>query len=65
MVAQGRATWIRLPTHPTLSENVAMVAQSGATLAIGHSSDRETLKRLARYMPSLRTDLAIGDTIEL
>ena len=65
MVAQARAAWIRLPTHPTLSENVKMVGESGAMLAIGHSCDREMLEQLAQHMPSLRTDLATGDTVEL
>jgi hypothetical protein len=65
MIAAGRAAWIRLPTHPTLTENLAMVATSGATTVIGHSCDRAVLARLACYVPSLRTDLATGDYVDL
>ncbi|MBA3508384.1 MAG: MBL fold metallo-hydrolase [Betaproteobacteria bacterium] len=65
MVAEGRATWIRLPTHPTLTENLAMVATSAASTILGHSCDRPQLTRLAEYVPSLRTDLATGDYVDL
>lgn len=65
MVAAGSAAWIRLPTHPTLTENIAMVAGSGATIVLGHSCDRAILARLAAHMPSLRTDLATGDYLDL
>lgn len=65
MVSEGRAAWIRLPTHPTLTENLAMVATSAAATILGHSCDRPQLARLAAYAPSLRTDLATGDYIDL
>lgn len=65
MIAAGRAAWIRLPTHPTLTENLAMVATSEATTVIGHSCDRAVLERLAGHVPSLRTDLATGDHVDL
>jgi hypothetical protein len=65
MVAEGRADWIRLPTHPTLTENVAMVMQSQAKLVLGHSCEPAALGRLARYLPSLRADVATGDSLEL
>ena len=64
MVAAGNAEWIRLPTHPTATENVALVASSGASLAIGHSCDAHALARLATRIPELRTDLATGDRID-
>lgn len=65
MVTEGRAAWIRLPTHPTLTENLAIVATSAASTVLGHSCDRPQLTRLAEYVPSLRTDLATGDYVDL
>ena len=65
MVTEGRAAWIRLPTHPTLTENLAIVATSAASTVLGHSCDRPQLTRLAEYLPSLRTDLATGDYVDL
>ena len=65
MLAAGQAAWRRLPTHPTLSENVAIAAGSVAETVIGHSCDRAALDRLKRHIPRLRTDLATGDRLEL
>jgi glyoxylase-like metal-dependent hydrolase (beta-lactamase superfamily II) len=65
MIADGLAQWIRLPTHPTLRENVAIAAQSQARLVIGHSCERDALLRLARHVPALRTDAATGDCIDI
>jgi uncharacterized protein len=64
MMNEGRAAWIRLPTHPTLSDNVAMVKASAATTVLGHSCEPEALARLARRVPALRTDVATGDSVE-
>jgi glyoxylase-like metal-dependent hydrolase (beta-lactamase superfamily II) len=64
MVADQRAAWIRLPTHPTLADNVALAAATGASVVIGHSCDREALLRLAQHVPNLRTDLATGDAFD-
>ena len=65
MLGAGRATWIRLPTHPTRSENVALAAAGGARIVLGHSCESEALARLAGYLPSLRTDIATGGTLEI
>lgn len=65
MLASGKAAWLRLPTHPTLSENVAIVADTGAATVIGHSCDRDALKGLHRHIRRLRTDLATGDHLDL
>jgi hypothetical protein len=65
MVAQGRASSIRLPTHPTLAENLALVASCGAATAIGHSCDRSILGALKLHIPQLDTMLATGDHVEL
>jgi glyoxylase-like metal-dependent hydrolase (beta-lactamase superfamily II) len=65
MLADGLGDWIRLPTHPTLAENVAIAAASGARLVLGHSCERDALQRLARHLPGLRADLGTGDRVEL
>jgi hypothetical protein len=65
MVAEGRADWIRLPTHPTLTENRTMATACAATTVLGHSCDHAVLERLARHVPQLRTDLATGDCIDI
>jgi glyoxylase-like metal-dependent hydrolase (beta-lactamase superfamily II) len=65
MVADGLATWIRLPTHPTLSENLAIARGSAAAMLLGHSCDSGSLARLARHLPALRSDVATGARIDL
>ncbi len=65
MLAGGKATWLRLPTHPTLSENVAIAASSAATIVVGHSCERAGLEQLNRHIPRLRADLATGDRLEI
>ena len=65
MLAAGQAAWLRLPTHPILSENVAIAASSGAKTVLGHSCDRAALDRLKRHIPRLRADLATGDQVEV
>ena len=65
MLAGGRATWLRLPTHPTLPENVAIVASSAAGIVLGHSCERAALAQLKRHIPRLRADLATGDRLDL
>jgi glyoxylase-like metal-dependent hydrolase (beta-lactamase superfamily II) len=65
MVAKGRADWIRLPTHPTLTENRTLAAACAATTVLGHSCEHAVLERLARHVPRLRADLATGDCIDI
>ena len=65
MVAEGRAAWIRLPTHPTLTQNVAIAAASGANIVLGHSCDSALLARLTRHIPGLHADLSTGDCVDL
>ncbi|MEP6998339.1 MAG: MBL fold metallo-hydrolase [Betaproteobacteria bacterium] len=65
MLAASQAAWLRLPTHPTLSENIAIATGSAAGTVIGHSCEREALERLQRHIPRLRTDLATGDRLEV
>jgi uncharacterized protein len=65
MVDDGIAGWIRLPTHPTLPENVALVATCRAATLLGHSCELPALVRLAQRLPQLRVDLVTGDSIQL
>jgi hypothetical protein len=65
MVAQRQAAWIRLPTHPTLAENLALLAASGATTVIGHSCDRSVLDGMRPHIPQLDLSLATGDHVVL
>ena len=65
MVEERHAAWIRLPTHPTLTENLAIAAASDASIVLGHSCDRALLARLTQHLPRLRADVATGDCVEL
>ena len=65
MVRKHRAQWIRLPTHPTLDENVGMIAATAASTVLGHSCDAQALAALGRHVPQLRTGLATGDVVDL
>ena len=65
MVARRQAEWIRLPTHPTLAENLALLASCGAATVIGHSCDRAALEALRPHIAQLDTTLATGDHVDL
>lgn len=63
--ASGRADWIRMPTHPTLSGNLAIWEGAGRPTAFGHSCPPDMLAELVPHMPSLRVDLRTGDSYTL
>lgn len=63
--AAGKADWLRFPTHPTLPENAAIAAASGAGRILAHSCDAETARSLAADIPGLAADLRPGDVIEV
>lgn len=65
MLAAGEAEWLRFPTHPTLPENIAMAAASGAGRILAHSCNAATAALLAGDIPRLLTGLKPGDTIEI
>ena len=65
MLRRQQASWIRLPTHPTLAENLALVASSRAAKVIGHSCDRPTLAGLRSHLPQLDATLVTGDRVFL
>lgn len=63
--AQGRADWIRMPTHPTLKGNVDIWQGAGRPQALGHSCPAADLAALKTAIPALRTDCRSGQTLEL
>jgi glyoxylase-like metal-dependent hydrolase (beta-lactamase superfamily II) len=63
MLAQGRATWIRLPTHPTRSENLDLWQATGKPMALGHSCTTEKLEELKPALPSLVTTAMSGSQL--
>ena len=65
MLAAGEADWLRFPTHPTLPENAAIAAASGASCVLAHSCDRATARTLASGIRNLNARLGPGDVIEV
>lgn len=65
MLITGEADWLRFPTHPTLPENIAIAAVSGASRVLAHSCDAATAAALANDIPKLVTGLKPGDMIEI
>lgn len=65
MLARDQATWIRLPTHPTLAENVALVQSCKARVVLGHSCEHDVLARLQPHIAGLRCDVSTGDQLDL
>ncbi|CAH1668422.1 MBL fold metallo-hydrolase [Chelatococcus asaccharovorans] len=61
----GVADWLRLPTHPTVSENAGIAAVSGARRTFGHSCDRAGLAAMAGRLPTLDVHARTGDVIIL
>jgi glyoxylase-like metal-dependent hydrolase (beta-lactamase superfamily II) len=64
MVAHDQADWIRLPTHPTMPENVALIAKTAPKTVLGHSCDIDALRRLRRQIPGLQL-ARTGDRLEI
>jgi glyoxylase-like metal-dependent hydrolase (beta-lactamase superfamily II) len=61
--AKGRADWIRMPTHPTVSGNVAIWEQAGRPPVLGHSCGPAELSRLASRIPALQVESRTGDRL--
>jgi phosphoribosyl 1,2-cyclic phosphodiesterase len=59
----GRADWVRMPTHPTLSGNVEIWEKAGRPEALGHSCVADLLDDLKSHIPSLRTQCRTGQRI--
>ena len=65
ILEDGRAQWLRLPTHPTLAENRALITACRPRLVVGHSAEPAAMQRLARCLPFLRADARTGDRLDL
>lgn len=65
LFSQGRATWLRLPTHPVLSENLALVEALKASMVIAHSCDRVGLEAMQSSMPPCFRIVQTGESLEL
>jgi Cft2 family RNA processing exonuclease len=61
----GRASWIRMPTHPTLSGNIDIWREAGGPPTLGHSCTPSTLEELRRHISSLRTEFRTGQSLTL
>lgn len=64
-LAEGAATWIRMPTHPTLPGNAAIWEQAGRPAALGHSCPPSDLEALGQAIPGLMPRWRTGDSFEL
>jgi len=49
----GRAAWIRLPTHPTLHDNLELLRASAARIAIPHSCTLAEMEALRAFVPGV------------
>ncbi len=65
MLADRKASWHRFPTHPTLSENLAIVEACQPELVLGHSCPEDMLQMLGRTIPRLDSGVGIGDVIDV
>lgn len=60
--ADGEADWIRMPTHPTLHENIEMCRAADAPRIFGHSCDLIGMEKLSAHIPSLDPTVLTGQT---
>lgn len=63
--ASGRADWLRMPTHPTLPENLAIWERAGRPPVLGHSCPPDALKALHGAFPALDPAARTGDFVAL
>jgi phosphoribosyl 1,2-cyclic phosphodiesterase len=63
--AQGRAGWIRMPTHPTLPGNTGIWEKAGRPAAIGHSCPPADLAALKPHIQALRAECRTGDSVSV
>ena len=65
LVDEGKAAWIRMPTHPTLPENIALWEAAGRPRLIGHSCDAAALEALRQHIPALMAGARTGDAYQI
>jgi hypothetical protein len=56
-LADGKASWCRIPTHPTLDENVEIVSCTKPHLVLAHSCEADALASIAAVIPQARIDI--------
>lgn len=65
LLRDGRAHWLRFPTHPTLSENRKIALACGAKRVLAHSCAAEIFPVLARSVANLVVDIRPRRSIEI
>lgn len=60
--ANGQVDWIRLPTHPTLHENIEMCRAISAPRVFGHSCVTADMDQLAGHISALDPKVKTGQT---
>lgn len=60
----GRADWLRLPTHPTWDETLALIKACGARVAIPHSTDAAALHAVSEAAPPGLLRPRHGETLD-
>ncbi|GHC70210.1 MBL fold metallo-hydrolase [Limoniibacter endophyticus] len=61
--ASGRADWIRMPTHPTLPEAMALWQRAGRPDLLAHSCDETMLAELGQHIDGLDISARTGQII--
>jgi hypothetical protein len=64
-LAAGHAHWIRLPTHPTWPDNLALVEACRAAWATGHSCPHAVMAALAAERPDVLGTVRVGETLDV
>ena len=59
---RGKADWIRLPTHPTLDENILLWKSLGKPRVFGHSCSTNDMADLGKHIHNLNTTVRTGQT---
>ncbi|UUP19891.1 MBL fold metallo-hydrolase [Nitratireductor thuwali] len=65
LAERGRAAWIRLPTHPTLPENLALWEDAGRPAVLGHSCELDVLRQMRDHLPVLQTEFRTGQSFSI
>jgi uncharacterized protein len=64
-VADGKADWIRLPTHPTWPETLDLIRVTRPQVAIAHSCGAAVAQDLAAARPDVIRVAATGESLDL
>lgn len=61
--AEGKADWLRFPSHPVLPQNLAIWEHVGRPPVLGHSCNGATLLELKSRIPALDATARTGETV--